>query len=297
MVPAGTCSDGWIEIMKEAQVTVYSPDQKARLGLVRCLVMMVSNVVRSRELIWQLFKRDFVGGYKQTFFGIFWLFISPVVGILSWVFMQSTGILNPGSAGVPYPVYVLLGSSIWGLFMSFYSSSSASLSSGGSLILQVNFSHEALVAQQIAQTAANFSINFVMILLILLVFGVRLSWGALLFPFTLAPIFFVGAGIGMVVAVIAVVVHDVNKIVSTALGFLMFLTPVVYTPDLQNKVIQDVIKWNPMTYLVGGARDVMLYGRIDDPRGYLISAVLAALVFLFSWRLFFIAEHKVAEKI
>lgn len=133
---------------------------------------MIQNILRSRDLIWQLFKRDFISGYKQSFLGIFWIFISPLAGILAWVFMNATGILNPGDVGVPYPAYVLLGSSLWGLFMSFYSSVSNSLSSGGSLILQVNFPHEALVAQQMAQTIANFLINLVMISLLFVVFGI-----------------------------------------------------------------------------------------------------------------------------
>jgi ABC-type polysaccharide/polyol phosphate export permease len=278
-------------------VLVYEPNQRVRMGFVRSWILMVQNIVLSRNLIWQLFKRDFVAGYKQSVFGLLWLFISPLIGILSWVFMNATGILNPGDVGVPYPLYVLVGSTLWGLFVSVYASVSTSLSAGGALILQVNFPHEALVAQQVAQTIANFLINLLMISIIFVFFGRLPSWKAIFFPFTLLPIFLIGSGLGMVVAVITVVVHDINRMVTVVLGFMMFLTPVVYAPQFKNELIQLVITWNPMTYLIGNARDILLNGRIVNIRAYSLSCLMAAALFLFSWRLFFLSEHKVAEKL
>jgi lipopolysaccharide transport system permease protein len=181
--------------------------------------------------------------------------------------------------------------------MSFYSSISGSLSSGGSLILQVNFPHEALVAQQMAQSIANFLISLLMISLVFIIFGIRPNWQVLFFPLMLVPILLIGAALGMVVAVITVVVHDINKMVSVALGFLMFLTPIVYAQRFQNEMIQKVIVWNPMTYLIGNARDIILYGRFENLQEYFLSCLLAAVLFFFSWRLFFLSEHKVAEKL
>lgn len=258
---------------------------------------MVMNIIKSRELIWQLFRRDFISVYKQSVLGVLWIFISPVIGILSWVFMNATGILHPGDVGVPYPVYVLIGTTIWGLFISFYTVTAESLSSGSSLILQINFSHEALVAKQIAQSIVTFLINLVMIAVVLVIFGIMPNWKAIFFPLALLPIFFIGSGIGMVVAVITVVVHDINKMVTTALGFLMFFTPVVYGQNIPNRILQTVITWNPMTYLIGSARDIVLNGRIENQSAYLYSCLLAFIIFLFSWRLFFLSEIKVAEKL
>jgi lipopolysaccharide transport system permease protein len=278
-------------------IVVYEPNQRVKMGFFGSWMLMIQNIIRSRDLIWQLFKRDFISGYKQSAFGLLWLFLSPLIGILSWVFMNATGVLNPGDVGVPYPLYVLVGSTLWGLFVSFYASVSTSLSAGGSLILQVNFPHEALVAQQVAQTIANFLINLLMISVIFAFFGRLPSWKAVFFPFTLLPIFLIGSALGMVVAVITVVIHDINKMVTVVLGFLMFLTPVVYSQQFNNKLIQFVITWNPMTYLIGTSRDILLTGRIENIRAYSLSCLAGAVLFLFSWRLFFLSEHKVAEKI
>jgi ABC-type polysaccharide/polyol phosphate export permease len=54
------------------------------LGLFRTWAVMARNVWGARELIWQLFKRDLLAGYKKSFIGMAWLFISPLMGIVSW---------------------------------------------------------------------------------------------------------------------------------------------------------------------------------------------------------------------
>ncbi|MFC1799069.1 hypothetical protein ACFLZL_04615, partial [Thermodesulfobacteriota bacterium] len=112
------------------QATVYRPNQRHDLGFFETWLVMSKNILKSRELIWQLFKRDFFAVYKKSFLGITWIFVAPLMGIVSWVFLNMTGMLHPGDVGIPYPAYVLVGSSVWGLFLGFFNSAKATLSSG-----------------------------------------------------------------------------------------------------------------------------------------------------------------------
>lgn len=277
-------------------IVVYEPDQRARLGFVLSWKAMIENVVNSRELIWQLFKRDLLAGSKQSVLGILWIVISPLVGIVSWVLMNEAGVLHPGALDIPYPLYVLFGTAIWGLFMAFYSAAASSLTSVGGLLVQAKFSHEALVAQQMAHTVIVVIVNMLLLLSVWGIFGATFHWSVLLFPFSLIPMFLLGTGIGMVVSVFAVLIRDMTKTITTLLGLAMFMTPVVYAADVQSAWLQRLIAWNPLTYLVGGARDLVLQGRIGYPARYAVSVLLAATVFLVAWRLFFMSEQKVAEK-
>ena len=278
------------------QIVVYEPDQRARLGWVLSWKTMIENVVNSRELIWQLFKRDLLAGSKQSILGLLWMVISPLVGIVSWVLMNEAGVLRPGTLDVPYPLYVLFGTALWGLFMAFYSAAASSLTSAGGLLIQAKFSHEALVAQQMAHNVIVVIVNIVLLVAVWGVFGGSWHWSALLLPLGLVPLFLLGTGIGMAVSVFAVLIRDMTRTVTTLLGLAMFMTPVVYAGDVHHSWLQRLVAWNPLTYLVGGARDLVLEGRIGQPLAYVASVVLAAAVFLTSWRLFFMSEQKVAEK-
>lgn len=281
--------------MKE-HVTIYEPNQRQKIGFFKIWLRLFGNIIKSRELIWQLFKRDFIGQYKKSFLGIAWFIISPVIGILQWVFMNMTGVLNPGDVGIPYPAYVLLGTSIWSLFMGFYDAGVKTLQAGTGFIMQVNYPHEALLIKQTAQFLAIFILGFLMNMVVLLFFGVIPHWKIIFFPILTLPLFFLGAGIGLITSVISVVAMDLEKGITILLGLLMYVTPVIYSPKYNNPVLQDIITWNPLTYLISGIRDIIITGTLEFPDRFIYASIFSLFFFLFAWRLFFLSEDKVIEK-
>ena len=277
-------------------ITVYRPNQRHELGFFRTWVVMARHIIDARELIWQLFKRDFFASYKKSFLGISWIFISPIVGIISWVFLQKTGMLKPGEVGIPYPAFVLVGTTMWGLFMGFFNSAKQTLSSGKALVMQVNYPHEALLFMQTAQHLANFLITFVITIIVLVLFGVIPSWQMVFFPLVILPLFFLAAAIGLVVSMISVLSVDFDKMIIVALGLMMWITPVIYSENVDNQLVQTLISWNPLTYLVCSARDIIIYGRLFNPAGYFFCSGLSLVAFMVSWRLFYISEDKIIER-
>lgn len=280
----------------KSDVVVYEPNQRLKIGFFKSWVIMFMNIISSRELIWQLFKRDFFAVYKKSFLGIAWVFLTPIIGIVSWVFMNMTGILNPGDVGIPYPAYVLISSSIWGLFVKFFQSASQTLNSGAGFIMQVKFSHESLLIKQIAEQLAQFVLSFTFSIIVLLAFGVVPSWKIIFLPLGILPLFLLAGGIGLVVSVVGAVAMDMTKIFTFLFGLLMYLTPVIYSPNTGNELLQNVIKWNPLTYLIGTVRDMIIYGKVEHFDRFLISSVLSLVIFFSAWRLFFVSEEKVIEK-
>ena len=277
-------------------ITIYRPNLRHELGFFKTWKIMLQNIVQARELIWQLFKRDFLGSYKKSFIGVAWIVISPIVGILSWVFLQKTGMLKPGDAGIPYPAYVLIGTSMWGLFMGFFNSAKETLASGQTLVLQVNYPHEALLFMQTAQHLANFIVAFLINIIVLILFGVVPSWKMVFFPLVILPLFFLAAAIGLVVSMLSVLSLDVDKVVNVILGLTMWVTPIIYTENAGGELVRQIIAWNPLTYLVCSARDIIIHGRLYDTGGFSLCALLSFLMFMVSWRLFYISEDKIIER-
>ncbi len=282
--------------MNNDRITIYRPNMRHEQGWFATWFVMAANVWSARELIWQLFKRDFLAVYKKSFFGFTWIFVSPIVGILSWLFLQQMGVLQPGDVGVPYPAFVLVGTSMWGLFMSLFQAAENTLTSGKELIMQVNYPHEALLFKQAAHQLANFVIVFAANMIMLFLMGVAPSWGTLLLPLVALPLFLLAAALGLVMSMFTVVATDIHRMVNVGMGFVMYLTPVIYSSDVANPIARDVIRWNPLTYLVCSSRDIILFGRLYEPQGYAITAILSLIAFLFAWRLFYVSENKVVER-
>jgi lipopolysaccharide transport system permease protein len=282
---------------RQQELTIYRPNMRHELGFFATWKVMAQNVWISRELIWQLFKRDFFAQYKKSFLGMAWIFLMPVVGIVSWVFLNKAGVLSPGNMSVPYPVYILVGTTMWGLFIGLFNAASMTLESGKDLIMQVSYPHEALLFQQAAKQLANFSIGFVLNLIVLLSFRVIPHWTTILLPLAALPLFLFASAFGLIIAMVRVVAMDIGKMTEMGLGLLMFITPVVYTMDkIENPMIQTLVKWNPLTYLVCSLRDLILFGRLYNTTGYFICAGISLLLFMISWRLFYVSEGKIVER-
>lgn len=277
-------------------ITIHRSTSRHELGWWKTWGIMGSNVWGARELIWQLFKRDFLASYRKSYIGATWIFISPIAAIISWLFLQRAGILNPGDPGIPYPVYVLVGSTMWTLFMGLFSASSDTLAAGKELIMQVNYPHEALLFKQIAHKLADFVIALALNIVVLLIYGVAVSPAALLLPIVALPLAWFAAACGLVLSMLSVVAVDVTRIVNMGAAFLMYLTPIIYTDDISNELVRAIIKWNPLTHLVCSCRDILLFGRLYDLEGFAWSAILAITFLAASWRLFYIGEKRLVER-
>lgn len=282
--------------MSKNKVTVYYPNQRYEVGLFRIWKIIIKNIISSKDLIFQLFKRDFTAQYKKSFIGLGWAFITPLFGIASWVLMQLTGVLQPGEVGVPYPVYVLIGSSCWGLFTGLQGAAASTLTSAGGLLQQVKFSHEAILFKQVLLQLTNFTISFSLILIGVAIFGVFPHWEAIFSPLIILPIFFYGITIGLVMAMINVVAVDISNFVGRFMQFLIYTAPIVYSPTVESEVLRTVNKWNPLTYIICSMRDLFLYGRVYDWEGLLISTAIGFVAFMFVWRMFYVSEDKLVER-
>jgi lipopolysaccharide transport system permease protein len=283
--------------MPQPKIITYEPYDRKQQGYLRSWIEMSRNILQNREIIAQLFIRDFFGGFKQSLWGIGWLVVSPILGIVSWVLMNSAGVINPGDTGVPYPVFVILGSTLWGAFMGFYNAATNTISSGSAIILQVKCPHEILLVNQVAQYLANFIFNLLATLGIILLLGVVPHWQIILLPLMLLPLFFMGAAIGLVISVVNIATTDASKFAGYMLNLGMYLTPIVYSKSIEGSLLGTIIRWNPLAYIISGARDMIFFGHVENLTGYWISAALSLLLFLISWRFFYVSERLVIEKL
>ena len=114
--------------------------------------------------------------------------------------------------------------------------------------------------------------------------------------FSPLPMFLLAAAMGLIVSMFAVVAVDLTRVATMGMTLMMYLTPVIYSKTFNSPVVQMVNKWNPLTYLVCSCRDVIIYGRLYDVQGYFFCAGLSLLAFLIAWRLFYVSEHMIIER-
>lgn len=275
---------------------VNEPNYRSKHSFFETWRIMFRNIWSSRFLIQQLFIRDFLAVYKKSFFGITWIMIAPLAGIVSWVFLQKTGMLNPGDMDVPYPVYVLVGTLCWSFFVGIFEAAGKTLQSGSSLVMQVNYPHEALLIKEIAQFLSKFLLKLTFVLVALLFFGVFPNWKIIFLPIVCLPTLFIASGLGLILSLFNVVTKDVQKIMSMGFKFLIWTVPIVYSSRPTNELIKTINDYNPLTYMICSMRDIVLYGNLYGTNEFFYCFVLSLVIFLVAWRLFYISELQLVER-
>ncbi|MGM4912865.1 ABC transporter permease [Rhizobium sp. 768_B6_N1_8] len=267
------------------------------LGPVGSVVLAARELSWSRHVLWHLFKRDFVAGFRQKLLGYLWIVLVPLLGIASFVFMQLTGILNPGNMEIPYPIYVYLGTTIWGVFISALSVVANGLIANTDLVMRTNIPKIGLAVTGLASLCYNLLVNLLVLILLLLVFGRFPSVWVVLYPLTVLPIMALGVGIGLMLSVVGAVARDVTSMFVTLINLVMYVTPVVYTAEFANPVLQQVVFWNPLTYLVDAPRSIVVLGTVPSWLGYLAASLFSVIVLWIGVHAFYLIKDKVTERL
>jgi lipopolysaccharide transport system permease protein len=174
---------------------------------------------------------------------------------------------------------------------------SGALLTHGDLVLRTSIPKMALAVASLTGLFYGQVLNFVVLGVILLVFGVTPSWGALLLPIMIVPVIILGVGIGLVLAVTGAVVRDLTGVVTTVLGLMMYITPAVYVPTLQNRWLRAAVTYNPLTYLVDEPRNVFFHGSVKHPEAFALAVLISVLVLVGGIRAFYLIEEHVAEQL
>ena len=257
---------------------------------------MLKNIKKSRELIWQLFLRNFKAKYKQSLLGWAWLVLMPVITMGTFLLLNISGIIRIGKIPVPYPIFGLLGFTIWQVFANGWLVLTSSVASAGALVTQINFPKETLLISALGQVMVDFIIRFALVLIIYIIYGLNPSIWFILVPLFILPLFLLTLGLGFLTSVFNVIIRDTMSLLEVGLGFFLFLMPIMYTMP-EKGFLAQFNKYNPIFFLVNAPRDIMISGSIKYPLEFMLSSMLSVFIFLIGWFVFYITQSKLAERI
>jgi lipopolysaccharide transport system permease protein len=277
-------------------VTTYEPDNSLKKGYLSIFKEIFSEVKENRWLIYQLFKRDFLTTYKQSVFGILWVFVIPIVSVGTFVVLNLSGLFVIGNINVPYAIYALLGLAFWQLFSTGLIAASGSLVKAGSMITKINFSKKALVLASMGQTIVSFVIQLALALVFYVYYGIVPNIAILLIPLFLIPIILLTLGLGFILSVLNGVIRDFGNVLPILMTFLLFLTTIMYATPTTG-ILAQITKYNPLYYLISVPRDLVLTGTFTEWLGFSIMTILSLIVFVVCLVAFHLTETRIAERI
>ena len=237
-------------------VTVYTPESGLRSPLALLAAFFAD--IRSekfRDLTWRLVVRNISATYRQSIFGVLWLFVPPLVTAGVWIFLNSQRVLTVGKTAIPYPLYVLAGNLVWQGFARSISAPISAVNRERATLTKLNFPREALLAAGFIELYINAFVPMLLLLPMLPYFHVPLSWALLVAPLALALTLLVGFAAGVLLTPIGLLYHDVGRGIPILTRFWFFATPIIY-PIPTTGLMAKLLPWNPATSLVTVTRDL-----------------------------------------
>lgn len=211
------------------------------------------DIWRYRELFYFLAWRDLLVRYKQTFVGVGWAIIRPLltVVVLTVVFGK---IGKMPSGGVPYPLLVFCGMLPWQFFSLTMSESGNSLVSNANLISKIYF-------PRIVITVSSVIAGFVDFLISVLILAGIMTWylyapprTIFFLPAFILLVFGASLGVGLWIAALMVKYRDFRFIVPFIVQFGLYISPVGFQTSVVPDRYRLLYALNPMVGVIDGFR-------------------------------------------
>lgn len=274
---------------------VYTPgSQLVRPGLL--IKSMWDDLCASRELAWRLFVRNISAQYRQTMLGYFWAFMPPIATTLTFVFLKSSQILNFGDTEIPYPVYVMIGTLLWQVFLDALNSPIKIISASKSMLTKINFPREALILAGMGEVIFNFLIRLIIFAAVILWFKTPLYPTVFFAPIGIIALMLLGLMFGILLAPIAILFEDIQRGMITILSLWFFLTPVVYAVP-QTGPAALLATYNPVSPLLITARDWILIGTTGSLMPFVIVSSGVFILSVIGWILYRLAMPHIIARI
>lgn len=281
--------------MDKPKITIYSPDSgiKKPGQLVKNLIY---DAKPAHELGIRLAKRNIKALYRQSLLGYFWSVIPPLATSLVWVFLNSQKVVNIDDPGVPYPLFVLIGTMLWQIFNESVQAPLKGVTSGRSMLTKINFPRESLILAGLYESAFNALIKLGLIILILLFYQYYPPFTAIFALTGIISIMILGSTIGILLTPLGILYKDVQRAIVIVMQFAIYLTPVIY-PEPRFGLAAKLMQFNPVAPLLVTTRNLFLGNELTGLNEFLIFSLISLVIFIIGLFFYRLAMPIIIERV
>ena len=210
-----------------------------------------------RDLFFFLVWRDVKVLYAQTILGFAWAIVNPLSQIVIFTIIFGN-IAKISTEGIPYLVFSSLGIIPWTYMSSAMTASSQSLVSGKNLLGKIYFPRLIFPLSGVLSKFVDFSISFVIVLVVLVYYEIMPTWNILLLPIFILYMMLIPVGVGMWLSSLAIRFRDIRFGMQLMIHMLMYSAPIVYSAAAVPETYRFLYSLNPIVGVIEGFRACLL---------------------------------------
>ena len=270
------------------------------------MIEIAKNAIWYRELIAVIAWKQIIVRYKQSYLGLVWAVLKPLMLMLVFTLLNSFVGISTGK--IPYPILAFTALIPWIFFQESTSEGVGSIVNNAQLIRKIHFPREVFPLASVITKLVEFAINAVVLACLLLYFGVMPAVTAVWVPLILIYIILASLAVALADAALNVFYRDIGAMLPILLQLMMYASPVIYPMSLVKQkllvghaagdwstFLYYVYTLNPMAGIIDSFQKLVLYGEYPDFSVVLPGMLLTAVLLPLSYATFKRAERHFAD--
>lgn len=226
----------------------------------KVLILWFIEIFKSTSVIMGLAFNDFKMRYATSYLGTIWAFVQPVVTVAIYVLVFGYGFKSAPVSEVPFALWLTAGIVPWFFFQDSWVGATNSLFEYSYLVKKVVFKISVLPVVKIISAMFVHAFFVVLTIALYIVFGQPIKITIIQTLYYTVCTLVLALGLSYITAACVVFFKDISQVVIIVLQFGMWLTPIMWSPDMFGPNIAKIIMFNPMYYIVQGYRDSFYSG-------------------------------------
>lgn len=218
---------------------------------------MFKDIFESGPLSVMLAVRDLKAQYRQSFLGIVWAFIPPIVWAVGLTVAKSNAFINIDSPKMNYTAFVMISISLWQIFSAALTGPLISLNTNRALLTRVAFPREVIIMSDVLKQLFTVLINLLVIIAAFVWFQVPVGWSSLLAIPAMLLMVLLGTAFGILLAPIGLLYRDISSALPIVMMMWMAFTPVLYPLPPFAGFFATTVRWNPVTPMLVTVRELV----------------------------------------
>ena len=265
--------------------TIITPESSKKLN--------IRELYHYKDLFFTLAWRDLKVRYAQTFLGLLWAVIQPLVTLLIFTLIFGKAI-EVDTGTIPYPTYALAGMSAWAYFSFVMSQSGGSIIASGEMVKKIYFPRLIIPLSKALVALVDFLVTITLLLILMVYYKVPIGSELLWFPLFLILNIMTALGVGIWLSALTIRYRDFQHVVPFMVQIGLYATPIAYPVSLVPENYQFLYHLNPMAGIVEGFR-YSLFSNESLPEMAYVSFLVALIIFISSLIYFKRMERSMAD--
>lgn len=257
---------------------------------------------RKRWLLRYFVNRQVTRSYKRSYLGLAWTILGPLVWVffLSLIFSPVIGIKSrfvEGDSTLNFGLFLYCGLLPFMAYSEALNKGLNCIRSNSGLVQKVVFPVELLPFTNAVASLIDKLFGVGALLIIVLILEHRLHWQVLFLPLILVVQLLFTLGLTYIMAVIGTYIPDMGEVMRPFIRGTFFITPILFPPERLPDNLRWIENYNPLAYLVGAYRSMILEGTLPGGLATLYFSLFSVAMFIVGFALFIRLKHGFADQL